>query len=237
MSFYAVLKSVKKVNSNLMSQIHNRPDNRTVAHSFDKIAFTYNFWSSITESDALRKAFEFCDIQDGMTVLEAGVGTGRFLEWVVQANPSGFNLGVDLSIGMLSEANKRVQEFHSGSYQLIQGDVSALPVRKESCDRIVSTFVFDLLPENEHLPILHYMYNILNSDGKIVLATMTETKHLTHRAWGWFANTFPSLFTYCRPINIKPALQKANFSVERNEVISQNTFPSEVILAKKKTTN
>ena len=220
-----------------MSRAYHRPDNQTVAHSFDKIAFGYDFWSSITEADALKKAFEFCNIQDGMTVLEAGVGTGRFLEWSVQSNPDGRNIGIELSMEMLTRAHKRLRNIKSGSYQLIQGDIIALPIQRNGCDIIVSTFVFDLLSEEDHHPILSQMHKMLKPDGKLVLATMTSTTHLTHKAWSWFANTFPSLFTNCRPIDIKPALQEANFSVERNVVISQNTFPSEVILAKKNTAN
>lgn len=216
-----------------MSHANSRPDNKTVAHSFDKIAFGYNFWSSLTESNSLRKTYDFCGIEDGMTVLEAGVGTGRFLEWLVQANPGGQNIGIDLSSGMITQASRHLQDTKSDSYYLIQADVTELPVRKRSCDRIVSTFVFDLLPEETHIPILSQMYTMLKADGKLVLATMTTTGHLTHQAWRWFAHTFPSLFTYCRPIDIKPALQDANYTIERNEVISQNTFPSEVILARK----
>lgn len=168
-----------------------------------------------------------------MTVLEAGVGTGRFLERSVQANPDGKNIGVDLSMGMLTHAQERLQDIKESSYQLIQGDISALPMQEDSCDIIVSTFVFDLLSAEEHRPILSQMHKILKPDGKLVLATMTSTTHLTHKAWSWFANTFPSLFTYCRPIDLKPALQDANFSVKRDVLISQNTFPSEVMLAKK----
>ena len=224
---------MKKTNKQAMSQSRPQPDNQTVAHSYDRIAFGYNVWSSITESDALEKSFDFCNIQDGMTVLEAGMGTGRLLGWTLQANPGGLNLGMDLSMGMLTQANKRLQDSDSSACSLVQGDITTLPIRVNSCDVIVSTFVFDLLAKADHFPILLQIFNLLKPDGKLVLATMTETKHLTHKAWGWFANTFPALFTYCRPIDMKPALEDANFSIERNEVISQNTFPSEVILAEK----
>ncbi len=54
-----------------------------------------------------------------------------------------------------------------------------------------------------------------------------------NKFWLWVAQKIPYLLTGCRPVSFKENLIKAGFTIEKSVEISQNTFPSEVIKAKK----
>jgi len=47
------------------------------------------------------------------------------------------------------------------------------------------------------------------------------------------AQRFPDLLTGCRPVSFKKNLIRAGFAIEKDLEISQNTFPSEIIKARK----
>lgn len=202
-----------------------------VRSRFNSIVFGYDFWSKITESDALKRALEFADIRDGMHVLELASGTGRFFRWVVHANPQGINVGIEISGGMIQSTLKKLNGESSHHWNIIQGDIRALPLQRHHWDRVVGNYVFDLLPREWILPVLKSMAPLLRREGKLVISTMAHGNRWYHKAWEGIANRFPQLLTYCHPIAIASEMEKAGFGVQRQDFISQNTFPSEVTVA------
>lgn len=56
---------------------------------------------------------------------------------------------------------------------------------------------------------------------------------LNRKIWFWVAKKCPDLLTGCRPVSFKNNLIKAGFEIEKALEISKNTFPSEIIKAKK----
>jgi len=77
-------------------------------------------------------------VHDGETVVDAGCGTGMLLSCL----GNGFHIGIDTSVEMLKEAKKR----HSGA-EFVLGDVEALPIRGESCDKVFCVSVLQLVED------------------------------------------------------------------------------------------
>ncbi len=80
----------------------------------------------------------------GLDVLDAGCGTGRWLEWLVARSPRSL-LGVDISPAMLLLAGIKLS--HNCSLRL--GSCTALPVNDTSCDMVLSSFVVSYLADLE----------------------------------------------------------------------------------------
>jgi ubiquinone/menaquinone biosynthesis C-methylase UbiE len=204
-----------------------------VKNSYSKVAWFYDFWSWLTESKAAEKVIEIADIKDGESILEVAVGTGLVFKEILKRNPSGINKGTDISPTMLSRADKRLGESNNSNYKLELGNAYNLPFKDNSFDLVVNNFMIDLLPEEDFKIILSEFFRVLKPSGRAVISTMAFGQKWVNKFWHWIARTFPGLLTGCRPVSIIRNLEEVGFIIEETEQISQNTFPAEVIGARK----
>lgn len=81
----------------------------------------------------LRRALASLDLKPGMSVLDAGCGTGETLQWLLQAvGPSGKAVGIDLATAHVAAARARV----SPEALVLQADVLEAPFPPKSFDAI-----------------------------------------------------------------------------------------------------
>lgn len=201
---------------------------------YSRVAWMYDIWSRLTEEKALQTILQWIDVRDGQTILEAGVGTGRLFSRIVDQNKNGRNIGIDLSVVMLEKTRNKCGK--SKNVQLLRADITNLQESFGPFDRIVSSYVLDLLPVDQYVPILSKFRSMLQPDGKLFLAYMEAGDTFSHHFWRWVAETFPNLMTHCRPIHLETFLQAAGFTIEQKCSLTQLTFPSCVIEARIKET-
>ena len=201
--------------------------------SYKAVVWFYDFWSWLTESKAAKQVLKFADIKDRETVLEVACGTGVVFEQIVRQNPNGENIGIDLSPDMLSKAKKRLMKLKSKNYELREGDVFRLDFEDNRFDVIINNFMVDLMPVDAFDNIANEFYRVTKPNGRVVISTFSFGKKRINRFWLWIAKKMPDLLTGCRPVSFKENLIKAGFKIEKHIEISQNTFPSEVIKARK----
>lgn len=91
----------------------------------------------------------------------------------------------------------------------------------------------DLLPQDTFNKIASEFYRVIKPNGIIVLSSFSFGTKKMHRFWYWIAKKFPTLLTGCRPVSFKKYLINAGFIIEQDVELSQNTFPSEIIKARK----
>jgi len=203
---------------------------------FSKVVWFYDYWSWLTESKAAKSVIKFSEIKDGETILEIACGTGVVFEQIVKQNPNGDNIGIDLSPHMLNKAKKRMEKLKSNHYDLREDDVLKLDFNDNSCDLIVNNFMVDLMPFDTFDKISEEFYRVTKPGGRVVISTFSFGKKKVNKFWFWVAKKFPDILTGCRPVSFKENLIKAGsgFEIEKSIEISQNTFPSEIIKARKK---
>lgn len=204
-----------------------------VKDSYSKVAWFYDFWSWLTESKAAKKVIEIADIKDGESILEVAVGTGLVFKEILKRNPSGINNGIEISPSMLLRAIKRLSKLNDSNCKLELGNAYHLPFKYNSFDLVVNNFMIDLLPEKDFEKILSEFYRVLKPSGKAVISIMAIGQKWYNKFWHWIARKFPDLLTGCRPVSIVHNLKEVGFIIEKTEQISQNTFPAEVIGARK----
>jgi malonyl-CoA O-methyltransferase len=81
----------------------------------------------------------------GSVAVELGCGVGKLARDVADSGRYKSIVGVDMSIGMLAQTQKRLREAGSGAL-LIQADMESLPIRSGSADLVFSNLVFHWLP-------------------------------------------------------------------------------------------
>ncbi len=216
-----------------MNVLERKFDRNETKKNFKKVAGIYNLWSRLTESKAARKVIELTGIKGDEDVLEIACGTGVVFEEIVKRNPSGYTVGVDLSPDMLVKARKRLKNYKNARFELKEGDVLNLDFKEQLFDVVINNFMVDLMPAEKFDIIAKKFFELLKPGGIVVISTFSFGKKKVNRFWLWVAKKFPDLLTGCRPVSFKEHLLKAGFEIETSVEISQNTFPSEVIKARK----
>ncbi len=208
-------------------------DFKHTQEKYRKVAWFYDLWSWLTESKAAALMLQLADIHDGEDILEVACGTGVVFEQIVRQNPSGTNIGIDLSPAMLAKARKRLAKTGRHNYVLQEGNALHLDFSEASFDLVVNNFMIDLMPEDRFDQLAAEFYRVIRPGGRLAITTFGFGKNRINKIWYYTAKYFPDLLTGCRPVSFKDPLIKAGFSIEKSAQISQNTFPAEILLARK----
>lgn len=216
-----------------MEILNRNLDKQNTISSYKKVVGFYDFWGWITESKAAKHVIELSDINNGQTILEVACGTGVVFENIVKRNPDGKNVGIDLSPDMLEKAKHRLKKHKNVNFELKEGDALQLNFADETFDTLVNNFMVDLMPADTFEKIASEFYRVTKPNGKVIISTFSFGKKKINKFWLWIAKKFPDLLTGCRPVSFKETLIKAGFKIEKDLEISQNTFPSEIIKARK----
>jgi ubiquinone/menaquinone biosynthesis C-methylase UbiE len=100
-------------------------------------------------------------------------------------------------------------------------------------DILINDFMVDLMPQEYFDKIAREFHRVLKPQGTLIVATFSFGKKKINQFWLWIAKHFPGLLTGCRPVSFKGNVIQAGFTIEADLEISQNTFPSEIIKARK----
>ncbi len=200
---------------------------------YQDMAPRYDFWGWLTESKARARCLELADINDGETVLEVAVGTGLAFQEILRHNPSGLVSGVDLTPGMLAQAQHKARAAGHANYTLQLGDAYHLPFAAHTFDLLLNNYFFDLLPETDFSAVLAEFRRVLRPGGRLVLANMTAPWRWYQKVWPWAYTRNPHATGGCRSVSLAAPLQAAGFTLAAQERLSQMTLPSEILLSRK----
>jgi ubiquinone/menaquinone biosynthesis C-methylase UbiE len=199
---------------------------------YDRIAPLYDIWGKLTESRARSRAIELAGIRNGETVFEAAVGTGLAFREIVQRNPDGRNIGIDLSAGMLERAKHRLLSLPRARYELSTGTALDVMLDSGTVDILVNNYLFDLLSDADMDRVLAEFKRVLKPGGRLVLVNMTKSETFAGEFYELLYRKSPRLMGGCRGVRLTDKLKKHGFTVETREYVQQMLFPSEVILAR-----
>lgn len=202
-------------------------------NNFSKVVWFYDYWGKLTERKTLSKAITIAKLNNNNKVLDIGIGTGQLFEKVLKINKNGFNAGVDLSFSMLTRAKEKLSTNFT-NYTLCNGNAFKLPYKNESFDYIFSSYVFDLLPENDFITVFSEFKRVMKTGGTGIVITMTMGEKWYNKLWYLLSKYFPSILTNCRPVDLTKYLEFSGMKIIEKQIISQNTFPSEIIKFNKK---
>jgi ubiquinone/menaquinone biosynthesis C-methylase UbiE len=200
---------------------------------YDSLSKTYDIWGKLAETRARNRALELADIKDGQNILEVAVGTGLGFYEIVQRNPNGANIGVDISPGMLQKAKKRLGRLTAAKYELKIGNAFNLEAEDASIDLLVNNYMFDLIAFDDMDTILAEFKRVLKKGGKLILVNMTDGESPGSGIYSLLYRISPKSFGGCRSVTLSGKLENHDFEVKSREYYQQLWFPSEVILALK----
>ncbi len=196
---------------------------------YDRWAFVYDTFTWLTEGRSLRRALDLLEIRDGESLLEIAVGTGVAFRDAILKNPSGTNVGIDLTEAMLKRARKKAART-GVAHELLIADARALSFSDASFDVVMSFNMLGLIPESEIAAILREMFRVLRPGGRASFVTMRRPEKKIAEA---FYDVVVIRLGGWRDIDIAPFVRAVGFEIAEKCVVTQRGVPSEVLLAKK----
>lgn len=189
------------------------------------------------EDPANRELITRAAFPDARAVVELGCGTGRLAETLLAAHLPGAAtyLGLDISPTMIRLAGRRLARFEPrAAVRLIDGSLP-LDLPGGVCDRFVSTYVLDLLPEEEIRTVVREAARVLEPAGLLCLtslgrgssrlARLVAAGIATIHAWR------PSLVGGCRPLHLLDYLPPDQWEVRYAGAVAPYAIPSDIVVA------
>lgn len=192
-------------------------------------------WQAFYEDEATNRLVANASLAGAQTIFEFGCGTGRLAARLLRALPvTATYLGVDISPVMINLATRRLAAWPGRAEAVLVDGSLPLPADDGIADRVLSTFVFDLLDADYALAILGDLRRILAPDGLLCLAGLTSGDRTLERAvskaWTGLWRVAPQLVGGCRPVALS-ALLDDNWHVTHHSRVHRFGLVLEVLIA------
>lgn len=192
------------------------------------------------EDRAVEALIAHGDFAGVRAVIEFGCGTGRLAATLLGRHMGGdaTYVGLDVSSTMVELARKRLEPWRDRAEVRRTSGSMALDVPSAGFDRFVSTYVLDLLGEDDIRRLLAEAGRVLSAEGRLCLAGLTHGRaplaRLVSRTWQLVHSLRPSLVGGCRPIAVSDFLDRARWKVLHRAVIARYGVSSEVLVAERR---
>jgi len=176
--------------------------------------------------------------EQATSVFEFGCGTGRFAARLLASHlpPTATYYGIDISSTMIQIAAGRIAPYGDRAKVTRSEGSMVIPLPDHSVDRVVSTYVLDLLPISEIPTLLAEAARVLRPAGKLCLASLTTGEGVVSKIvsglWSAIFSLHAPLVGGCRPIHLEPIIRQQGWTIEYRNVVAQYGVPSEVVIAR-----
>lgn len=170
-------------------------------------------------------------------VLELGCGTGHVAERLLahHLSPDARYVGIDVSPEMVRLARERLEPF--GERALARLTDGSLPLAEPdaSVDRFLSTYVLDLLPEDEIRAVVGEARRVLRPGGLLCVSSLTHgvgpLSRVVVAAWSALHALSPRLVGGCRPVDLLRYVRAEDgWKLRHHERVAPFGVPSQVLV-------
>lgn len=175
------------------------------------------------------------EVRRGERVVEVGVGTGRDLALLRdRVGPAGRVVGVDLSMGMLRQARRRLRRNGLQGVALERADARALPFADHWADVVFCSRVLDLVETSAISAILGECRRLLRPGGRLAVVHMSKpsaNRNWFERLYGAGLGFGGGLFV-SRPVLAAPFFQALGFADVERHYLRGLPLGSEIVIGR-----
>ncbi len=189
------------------------------------------------EDPAVDELIAHAELETAGAVCEFGCGTGRLaarlLGEILPADAS--YLALDLSDEMVRLAAARLMPWAGRARVLRTDGPPRIPSGDKGFDRFLSTYVLDLLSEDDIAALLAEAHRVLRPGGLLCVAGLTfgttPWSRVVTALWQWVHRRRPHWLGGCRPVAVHSRLDPRLWETVHRELRSSYGICSEVLVA------
>lgn len=188
------------------------------------------------EEPATRTLADHLELAACRSMLEIGCGTGRFAADLFRTRlaPDTRYLGVDVSGTMVRLARQRLAPFGERADVREADGTQDLACAERAFDRLICTYVLDLLPDEKICALLKNARRVLAPGGLAGFASLTSGpglfSSLVSSAWNGIHRVSPYIVGGCRPIELLSYIPQSEWDLRFRDVVVSFAIPSEVVV-------
>ena len=215
---------------------HRALSRDTVRRVYDRIG-RWQDLQGFYEGPALDQLIRHGAFESARSILEVGCGTGAFAARLLRdpCPPCVEYVGVDLSPRMVDIARDRLSFCGDRARVFCTDGEVSFDEADSAMDRIVATYVLDLLPAGEIRALLSEAHRMLEDHGRLCIAGLTDGESGLGRvvagAWSGLYRLWPVAVGGCRPLRIETYLDEDRWTLTHRTVVEPWGIPSEVLVA------
>lgn len=201
---------------------------------YDRLSRIYH-WNARLGASASRRAIEMVEVRRGERVVEVGVGTGRDLALLRErVGPAGSVVGVDLSMGMLRQARRRLRRNGLHGVALERADARALPFADQWADLVFCSRVLDLVETSAISAILGECRRLLRPGGRLAVVHMSKPG----ASRNWFERLYRARLGFggglfvSRPVLAAPFFHALGFVDVERQYLRGLPLGSEIVIGR-----
>ena len=213
-------------------------DHRQARRIYDRIG-RWQDTRPLSERRAMDEIAWRGDFYNAAAVLEFGCGTGRFATRLLETKlPAGAAyLGLDVSPTMVGLAREALALWGGRTRVELSDGSTTLPVADGEYDRLLSTYVLDLLSPSDSETLLDEAYRALRPRGLLALASLTPGSTPPSRAlaglWKGLWRIDPRVVGGCRPVELAALIAPERWRVRDRLTVTRSALSSEVLIAER----
>lgn len=212
------------------------PLERTIADKtrrfYDNVAQVYPLSSFCFHRKAHAFALENSGIANGMQVLELATGSGEVFCQLVDRNPDGITVGLDLAPKMAAYTQRKARERDPYAAAYCGAvDVRNLPFGNESFDAVVCCYLLELMSWEDIQRTLREIRRVLRPGGKFTLIVIGQNRWYFNRAYLFGAKILPEFWGRQMEKSSLDLLHQTGMEVVTDRYIQQGYYPSRVLIA------
>jgi ubiquinone/menaquinone biosynthesis C-methylase UbiE len=196
-------------------------------------------WQKFFEDPATGDLVEALALGSAQSVVEFGCGTGRLAETLLTKHlpPTCRYIAIDASPTMVTLVRKRFLRFDSRAKGLQSAGEMELALDSDCWDRVISTYVLDLLSEADIAQLLEEAHRVLSPGGLLGLVSLTHgatpVSHVFEKIWTRIHSWHPFWVGGCRPIELLDFVAEPEWRIRHQRTITKFGVPSEIVVAEK----
>ncbi len=195
-------------------------------------------WQRFLEDRAVMDLVEHLSLGSARSILEFGCGTGRLAEYLFQTclPPDDRYLGIDVSATMVGLSSNRLRRFRPRAEVGLTSGETRVNAPSDGYDRFLSTYVLDLLAEDDIECLLREAHRILVGGGLLGLVSLTHgttfSSWIVEMLWSAIHRMHPVLVGGCRPLHLEEFV-KDGWHIKHLRKAVRFGVPSGVLVARK----
>jgi phosphatidylethanolamine/phosphatidyl-N-methylethanolamine N-methyltransferase len=198
--------------------------NEFVERVYASLAGVYDIFFGLALEPGRRAALERMALRPGQRLLEVGVGTGLS---ALLYPPEVKAVGVDLSMPMLEQAQRRLADARRTSVALCRTDALRLPFADAGFDVVFAPYVMNAVPDP--IGVAREMQRVCRPGGRIVLLNHFRSQRAAMQKVEDVVSPLLAHLGFTWDLDMPTLIAGANLRVESIEGVNIPRFSSLVI--------